>query len=162
MHTTIPILICGFLLYTKQFLTPAGSPTGQLNSKITQFWHYLPNNINSIRFHKLRAQSHKTAPISDDSSKSRLLPGLSRWLSGKESTCDAGDTGSIPRSEISLGKGNSNLLWYSCLGNPMDRGAWQATVHRVGHDLVTKQHCYLCFWPTVYKSVSHAFSLGFY
>ena len=83
MHTTIPILICGFLLYTKQFLTPAGSPTGQLNSKITQFWHYLPNNINSIRFHKLRAQFHKTAPISDDNSKSRLLPGLSRWLSGR-------------------------------------------------------------------------------
>ena len=40
----------------------------------------------------------------------------------------------------SLGHGNS--LWYSCLGNPMDRGAWQATVHeaaRVGYDLATKQ-----------------------
>ena len=39
-------------------------------------------------------------------------------------------------------EGNGNLLWYSCLGNSMDRGAWQATVHgvaRVGYDLVTKQ-----------------------
>ena len=39
------------------------------------------------------------------------------------------------------GEGNGNLLHYSCLGNPMDRGAWWATVHgiaRVGHDFATK------------------------
>ena len=39
------------------------------------------------------------------------------------------------------GEENGNPLQYSCLGNPMDRGAWQATVHgvaRVGHDLATK------------------------
>ena len=42
---------------------------------------------------------------------------------------------------ISFGEGNGNPLQYSCLENPMDRGAWQATVHgvtRVRHDLVTK------------------------
>ena len=39
--------------------------------------------------------------------------------------------GSIPRLGISLGGGNSNPLQYSCLENPMDRGAWRATVHRV-------------------------------
>jgi len=41
----------------------------------------------------------------------------------------------------SLGEGNGNPLQYSCLENPMDREAWQATVHgvtRVGHDLATK------------------------
>ena len=43
----------------------------------------------------------------------------------------AGDMGSIPRSGRSLEKGNGNLLQYSCLGNPLDRGAWQATVHGV-------------------------------
>ena len=46
---------------------------------------------------------------------------------------------SIPGSEP--GKENGNPLQYSCLGNPMDRGAWWATVHgvpRVGHDLATK------------------------
>ena len=51
------------------------------------------------------------------------------------------DTGSIPASGRSPGEGNDNPLQYSCLENPMDRGAWQATVHgvaRVGHDLVTK------------------------
>ena len=44
---------------------------------------------------------------------------------------DAGDVGSIPVSGRSSGVGNGNLLQYSCLENPMDRAAWQATVHRV-------------------------------
>ena len=59
----------------------------------------------------------------------------------KESACNAGDQGSIPGSGRSPGEGNGNPLQYSCLENPMDRGAWQATVHgvaRVRHDLVTK------------------------
>ena len=47
---------------------------------------------------------------------------------------DIGDAGSIPGSERSLGGGNGNPLQYSSLGNPMDRGSWQATVHGVGHD----------------------------
>ena len=41
---------------------------------------------------------------------------------------DARDTGSLPGLGRSPGEGNDNPLWYSCLGNPMDRGAWQATV----------------------------------
>ena len=57
---------------------------------------------------------------------------------------DAGATGSIPESGRSPGKRNSNPQQYCSLENPMDRVAWQATVHwgckRVGHDLVTKQH----------------------
>ena len=57
--------------------------------------------------------------------------GLPWWLSGKESTCQAGDAGSIPGSGRSPGEGNGNPLQYSCLGNPMDRGAWGATVQRV-------------------------------
>ena len=42
-----------------------------------------------------------------------------------------GDTGSIPGSGKTPGEGNGNLLQYSCLGNPMNRGAWQATAHGV-------------------------------
>ena len=42
-----------------------------------------------------------------------------------------GDTGSVPGSGRSPGGGNGNPLQYSCLENPMDRGAWQATVHGV-------------------------------
>ena len=44
---------------------------------------------------------------------------------------DAGDTGSTPGSGRSPGRGNDNPLQYSCLENPMGRGAWQATIHRV-------------------------------
>ena len=60
---------------------------------------------------------------------------------GKESACNAGDPGSIPGSGRNPGEGNGNPLRYSCLENPMNRGAWQATVHgvaRVGHNLATK------------------------
>ena len=52
---------------------------------------------------------------------------LPRWLSGKESACSAGDTGSMPGLGRSPGAGNGNPLQYSCLDNPMDRGAWWAT-----------------------------------
>ena len=44
---------------------------------------------------------------------------------------DAGDMGSNPESGRSPGGGNGNSLQYSCPENPMDRGAWQATVHGV-------------------------------
>ena len=50
---------------------------------------------------------------------------------GKESACSAGDPGSIPGLGRSPGEGNDNPLQYSCLENPMDRGAWWATVHVV-------------------------------
>ena len=53
---------------------------------------------------------------------------------GKESACSAGDPGSVPRSGRSPGKGNGNPLQYSCLENPMDRGAWRATVHEVSQE----------------------------
>ena len=48
---------------------------------------------------------------------------------GKESVCNVGESGSIPGLGRSLGEGNGNPLQYSCLENPMDRGAWEATVH---------------------------------
>ena len=73
-----------------------------------------------------------------------LLPyilGFPHSSVGKESACNARDPGSILGLERSRGEGNGKLLQYSCLENPMDRGAWQATVHgvtRVRHNLVTK------------------------
>ena len=47
---------------------------------------------------------------------------------------DPGNTGSLPGSGRSPGEGNSDPLQYSCLENPMDRGAWQATVHEVAKE----------------------------
>ena len=57
--------------------------------------------------------------------------GLPRWLSGKESACNAGDMGLIPESGRSPAEGNDNPFQHSCLGNPMNRGAWWATVQEV-------------------------------
>ena len=67
--------------------------------------------------------------------------GIPRWLSGKESTCNAGDVSSIPGSGRSPGRGNGKPLQYSCLGNPMDRGVWRTRVHgilKAGPHLATK------------------------
>ena len=50
---------------------------------------------------------------------------------GKESVYNAGDPGSISGSGRSPGEGNGNSLQYTCLENPMDRGAWQDIVHGV-------------------------------
>ena len=52
---------------------------------------------------------------------------------------DAGDVGSIPGLGRSPGGGNGNPLQYSCLENPVDRGAWWATVHRVAESYTTER-----------------------
>ena len=59
---------------------------------------------------------------------------LPQWLLSKESACNAGDMGSIPGLRQSPEGGNGNLAWYSCLGNSMDRRAWQAIFHRVSRE----------------------------
>ena len=55
------------------------------------------------------------------------------------SASNAGDLGSIPGSGRSPGEGNGNPLQYSCLENPMDGGAWWATVHGVTESDMTEQ-----------------------
>ena len=52
-------------------------------------------------------------------------------LDGKESACNVGGAGSTPGSGKFPGEGNGNPLQYFCLGNPIDRGAWQARVHGI-------------------------------
>ena len=67
----------------------------------------------------------------------------SRWLSGKESACQSRRQGFNPWVGKLPEEGNGYPLQYPCLGNPMDRGAWQATIQgvekRVGHHLPTVQ-----------------------
>ena len=68
----------------------------------------------------------------------------------KNPPVNAGDVGSFPGLGRSPGEGNSNSLQYSCLGNSMVRGAWQAIVQgvsRVGHDIMTKQQCLTQVFP---------------
>ena len=68
------------------------------------------------------------------------------WPPGKNWLPNAGDVSLIPGMGRSPGEGNGNPLQYSCHNNPMDRGAWQATVHGVAkspvrQDWVTEQAC---------------------
>ena len=61
----------------------------------------------------------------------------------KASACNAGDLGSITGSGRCPGEGNGNPLQYACLGNPMDGGAWWATVHGVAKSQVfRKKHVF--------------------
>ena len=67
--------------------------------------------------------------------------GFPNSLVGKESACNAGDPGSVPGLGRFPGEGNGNPFQYSCLGNPIDRGAWRATwgCKRVRHYLAAEQ-----------------------
>ena len=83
-------------------------------------------------------QSVVPFPIWNHSNLTCGFPGGSQ---GKAYACNAGDLGSIPGSGRSAGEGNGHPLQYSCLGNPIDKGTWQAAVHgvaRVRYDLMTK------------------------
>ena len=67
-----------------------------------------------------------------------LLQGTNPIYDGflvKNLPANVGDRGPIPGSGRSPGKGNSNPLQYSCLGNPMDKGVWQAIIHGVKLDM---------------------------
>ena len=69
------------------------------------------------------------------------LMGHPRWHSGKESTCECRRCGSILGLGRSPGGGHGNLPQYPCLGNPMNIGAWWATVHGI-----TKNQTWLSNW----------------
>ena len=74
--------------------------------------------------------------------------GPSQWLSGKESTCNSGESGDgglIPGLGRSPGVGNGKPLWYSCLKNFMGRGAWWATVQRIA-----KSQTWLSNWACMH------------
>ena len=66
---------------------------------------------------------------------------------------DARDMGLIPESSSSPGEGNGIPVQYSCLGNPMDREAWQAIAHGVAKELdMTKHTCYNAFLHLLFKN----------
>ena len=74
---------------------------------------------------------------------------------GKASAYNAGDPGSIPSLGRSPGEGNGNPLQYSCLKNPMDRGAWWATVHGVAESDTTSVSNFTFTFSCALKSVLH-------
>ena len=69
----------------------------------------------------------------------RQAQGFPGGSEGKVSACNAGDPGSVPGSGRSPGEGDGNPLRYSCMENPMDGEAWQATVHAVTESEMTEQ-----------------------
>ena len=62
-----------------------------------------------------------------------------QWLKKKNPPANAGDASLIPGLGRCPGEGNGNPLQYSCLGNPIDRGAWWATFHGIAKELGTTQ-----------------------
>ena len=83
--------------------------------------------------------------------------GLAWWLSGKEFTCHCRRHRFDPWGRISPGEENGNPLQYSCLGNSMERGAWQATVHGVTKLLGLSNNSFsyylfvtLCLWTILF------------
>ena len=84
-----------------------------------------------------RVGKANSSPISGIKNSTLKPMGFPRGSDSKESALNGGNLGSIPELGRLPGGGIGNPLQYSCLGNPMDRGAWWATVHGVAKELGT-------------------------
>ena len=73
------------------------------------------------------------------------------WFKIKAFACNAGDPGSIPGLGRTPGEGNGNPLQYSCLENPMDRGAWWAPVHGISMSGTRLRGFTFTFRPKLYS-----------
>ena len=110
--------------------TPVGSPVYGSNSPLLRGHLSLCNPLPHLCA-LLSIRLHLSAPTFS------IFMGLP-WRSGaEESACNAGDPASIPGSGRFPGEGNGNPFQHSCLEDSMDRGAWQATVHRVHIDILS-------------------------
>ena len=99
-----------------------------------------PYTHNFMQSRKLGLKGH-FKPSIPDRERSEQFP---QSLSGKESVCNAGDEGSIPGSGRSPRGGHGNPLQYSSLENPMDSGAWWATIHGVVESDTTEATEHAC------------------
>ena len=81
--------------------------------------------------------------------------GFPRGSAGKETTCSAGDPGSTPGSGRSPGGGHGNLPQYSCLKNPMDRGAWWAAVHGASKESYSSEQLSIHIYMLLIKCLVH-------
>ena len=122
-----------------EFEQAPGDGEGQGSLACCSPWGYkeldtteqLNNNIVPGGFPGSSAGSPGPSPLRRDRLQTPVFLGFLGGSDGKESTSNSGDLGLIPGLGRSPGEGNGNSLQYSCLENPMDRGAWRATVHGV-------------------------------
>ena len=92
-----------------------------------------PNQPSEV-IRRRHLSTRKKKSTSDTEQKEILHVAFPGGSDGKESACNPGDPGPIPGWERPPGEGNGNPLQYSCLENPMDRGAGRATVHGVAKE----------------------------
>ena len=93
--------------------------------------------VQKLRSHELCHEAPKQNKTNNLAFYRKCLP--TRSSDSKASACSAGDLDSIPGWGRSPGEGNGNPLQYSGLENPVDRGAWRATVHGVTESDTTEQ-----------------------
>ena len=138
-----------FLPCFSQLLGMPGELAGPLRTRHSPCHKALPDRRDQVRLQGHLLARHGRHTTLGLPSKSRLLPvsvplfpylyhggndntwSLPGGSAVKNLPASTGDAGSIPGLGKSPGKGNGYLLQYSCLGNPMDGGAWLATVHEV-------------------------------
>ena len=99
-------------------------------------------------------QCHNDSKIYTDT----LNTGFRGGSDYKESSCSAGDLGSVPGSGRSAGGGHGNPLQYFCLKNPMDRGAWQDMVHRVARSWTQLKRLSMHTCPQLFSSLLNLMS----
>ena len=104
--------------------------------------------VNEHSYCSLSSPEFGAVSILDFHHSNRCVVGFPAGSDSKESACNSGDLYLIPGLGRSPEEGNGNPLQYSCLENPMRRGAWEAIVHgvtRFGHDLATIPPPWACF-----------------
>ena len=127
--------VCFFRkLFLKYEVTTCDFPDGPGKSELPMQGPRVQSQVMELRSCVLHRAAGKKQKHDIDGQETQRA---SRWLSSEESTCSAGNVALIDGLGRALGGGNGNLLQYSCLGNPMDRGACQVQSmgsQRVGHD----------------------------
>ena len=129
------LLYCSYWTWFDHSWVPLDFPS--LSVPNWSWGSFLPDIRSQCLLHSLAPQLWTWQHISlvshfilfDTGPSSRL--GIPRWISGKESACNAGDLGSVLGLGRSPEEANGNPFQYSCPGNPMDRGTWRATVHGI-------------------------------
>ena len=161
LETYIHTKTCTWMFMAALFITakiwrqPGCPSVGDwINCAIARQWNIIQHKKeNELPSHETTWRKQKCISPSEisqtEKAKYCVIPiiryhGLPCGSDGRKSACNASDLGSIPRSGRSPGEGNGNPLQYSCLENPMDRGAWQATVHQVAKSQTRLKKLSMC------------------